>query len=158
MPKYTHHGTSSPMEEKDAILRALLEAMIPNDPVRRLPGLAEPSVGAVSYIRQQYGANELYENLEAIDRYALQKFASPFLSLSDLDKESLVHRLRKRQVLFFNELVALALECYFQNDHVAAALARPKRSPFPDGFMVPDGDLYLLEPVYERGKMYRDIP
>jgi hypothetical protein len=49
------------------------------------------------------------------------------------------------------------LQCYYQNPLVVVAIGMEPRPPFPDGYQVDEGDLLLLETVYLRGKLYRDV-
>ena len=45
---------------------------------------------------------------------------------------------------------------YYQHDDVLKAIGLEAPPPFPKGYELEEGDILLLEPVYYRGKIYRD--
>ena len=53
-------------------------------------------------------------------------------------------------------LVSLTVQCYYRDDRVMQCLEMEPRPPHPQGYEVESGDWSLLDPVRERGKIYRD--
>lgn len=51
----------------------------------------------------------------------------------------------------------LVLEHYYSSPEVMRALGLGQQPPFPGGRHVEAGDLSMLEPVYDRGKIYRSV-
>ena len=51
----------------------------------------------------------------------------------------------------------MLMECYYQNGNVLEAINLGNRAPFPEGYHITEGDLTLLEEVYERGEIYRKV-
>ena len=43
-----------------------------------------------------------------------------------------------------------------KNEKVLELIGVEERPPFPNGYQIEKGDLSLLEPVFLRGKIYRD--
>jgi hypothetical protein len=68
----------------------------------------------------------------------------------------IIDGLRRRKFRFFSNLLAQVVSFYYQNDRVLALIGLESRPPFPQGYQLEEGDLTLLEPVYNRGKIYRD--
>ena len=56
----------------------------------------------------------------------------------------------------FAPLVVLVMQCYYRDDRVMRSLGMEARAPYPKGFEVEQGDWSLLEPVQQRGKIWRD--
>ena len=54
-------------------------------------------------------------------------------------------------------LVAVTVQCYYRDDAVMQALEMEARPPHPQGYAVDAGDYTLLDPVRERGAIYRKV-
>ena len=52
-------------------------------------------------------------------------------------------------------LVTVTGQCYYRDDRVMTSLGMAPRAPFPSGYEVEQGDWSLLDPVRERGEIYR---
>lgn len=52
----------------------------------------------------------------------------------------------------------LTVQCYYRDARVMRALGIDVRPPFPAGYVQEPNDLSLLDPVRERGEIYRKIP
>ena len=50
----------------------------------------------------------------------------------------------------------VVVRCYYRDDRVMRAIGMEPRAPFPEGFVIEQGDFALLEPVRARGRIYRD--
>ncbi len=47
-------------------------------------------------------------------------------------------------------LVRVVLQCYYRDDRVLRSLGLELRAPFPQGYVLPEGDWALLDPVRAR--------
>lgn len=52
-------------------------------------------------------------------------------------------------------LVSIVVQCYYRDDRVMESIDMEPRAPFPEGFEMVEDDWSLLEPVRERGRLYR---
>src|SRR5882757_3796683 len=52
-------------------------------------------------------------------------------------------------------LVRVVLQCYYRDDRVLRSLGLELRAPFPKGYVLPDGDWSLLDPVKARAGTLR---
>jgi len=133
-------------EEQGKILVALLNLLIP-------PDIEMPGAGEV-FIAENEPA-WLLDVLSFIGQEAQSQFGLEFPSLSVAEQAKLVGQFKRKDFRLFNKLVTEVMQCYYQNGKVLKAIRMETRPPFPDGYFVPDGDFALLEPVFERSKMYR---
>ena len=85
-----------------------------------------------------------------------KEYGRKFLSLNDSEQTQLIEKFRRKVPKFYNRLTAEIIQCYYQNDDVLTAIGLEARPPFPKGYFLEEGDLTLLEPVFLRGKIYRD--
>lgn len=72
----------------------------------------------------------------------------------DLDVIFLMRRKDYRQ---FASLLSQILIEYYSHPIVVEKITRKFGAPFPEGNSVKEGDIYLLEDVYLRGKIYKKV-
>lgn len=71
-------------------------------------------------------------------------------------QEFLILHQRKFSVLLNNLMVQL-IDQYYQNDLVRKKIGYGDTAPFPEGHEIIQGDVTLLENVYLKGAIYREI-
>ncbi len=69
-----------------------------------------------------------------------------------------VQKLRQEHSTLTTVLVNVVVRCYYRDDRVMRALGMEPRPPFPKGFEVESGDWSLLDPVRQRGRIWREAP
>ncbi|GAB2853547.1 hypothetical protein GCM10027277_22440 [Pseudoduganella ginsengisoli] len=140
--------------EQDQMLRVVLDMIIPASDDGRLPSAAD--VNFFAYVRNNGARAWLQQGLDSI---AEECHAAHGVAFAVLDREQqgqLIEKLKRKLFRFFGELGSQVVQCYYQDDRVMAAIGMDPRSPFPLGYFPIDGDLAMLEPVFERGQIYRD--
>jgi hypothetical protein len=143
-------------QEQQRALDALLNLIIPASTDGRLPGAVE--VGFLDHARQERILPWLRDGLQLILAEARLDPGADFAALGPPQQTEVIGRLRRQHFRFFGDLTTRVLQCYYQNDRVLAAIGIEPRPPFPHGYALDDGDFTLLEPVFERGRIYRDPP
>ena len=154
MPKDNNIISENLNEEQERTLIALLNLIIPPSEDGKMPGAAD--VGFFTYIDNENLFPWIREGLLSIAQESHNKYGQEFSALSGSEQTQLIHRLRRSLFRFFSALTTQVMQCYYQHDHVLEAIGLEARPPFPHGYLLEEGDLTLLEPVYERGKIYRD--
>ena len=148
-------ATSRPNSFDIAALNAILDELIPSKDVQEMPGILElnPSKILLSDPKNQW----LFDILYTLNDWSIKKYDVGFGELSIDDRRELI----RENIKFWNDFIArigpLALIFYFQNSEVNKALGLEFRPPFPAGYSISQSDWELLEPVYLRGKIYRDV-
>lgn len=126
-----------------------------------LPGSAEmniPQAGAEEVNSILNNANSVSEVLNI-----LEKLDSSFdLNATQEDSSALATNLLKalsQQPALYSQITrAIAgplLTSHYQRADVLQGLGLDSRAPFPQGNLVKQADLSMLEPVYDRGPIYR---
>ena len=141
-------------EEQEQTLIAILNLIIPPSEDGKMPGAAD--VGFLAYIQNENIFPWIREGLINIIEESHNKYSQEFSSLSGSEQTQFIEKLRRRFLQFFNRLTTQVIQCYYQHDDVLKAIGLEARPPFPQGYLLEEGDLTLLEPVYLRGKIYRD--
>lgn len=154
MPRDNKTVSENLNEEQERTLIALLNLIIPPSQDGKMPGAAD--VGFLAYINNENLFPWIREGLLSIVEESHNNYGQEFLALSGSEQTQLIDKLRRRFFRVFSRLTTEVIKCYYQHDHVLKAIGLDARPPFPQGYLLEEGDLTLLEPVYERGKLYRD--
>ena len=150
-------GTDNPLTAgQRRVLAIVLDLIVPASDDGRRPSAA--GVDVLGYIREVEGhtLDALRADLDRLDAEARQTHGEAFASLDPATRQGLVDALREMEPHFMRTLALQTVTCYYQDDRVLEAIGVGARPPFPKGYEVPSGDLSLLEPVRQRGKVYRD--
>lgn len=76
------------------------------------------------------------------------------------DAQEIFSHLRKDPIIYSKLTRAIAeplLTSYYQRPEVLLGLGLDNKAPFPQGNLLKQSDLSMLEPVYSRGSIYREV-
>lgn len=128
------------VEEQD-IMRELAGLIVPNSPEYAVPGADDEIIFADILASAVANEGEIKSGID----YAA--------ALGHPLSESIAQLEGRPEVAAF---VSLVMQCYYRDDRVMESLGMEARPPFPQGFEVEQGDWSMLEPVQQRGKIWRD--
>lgn len=138
-------------------LSTLLSALLPANQEFGTPSADDPSIVEDILRTLRPASNELVmEGLGDLRKSSQERFGTPFEECSDEQRVTLFSELSRRNANFYRTLSSVLLQCYYRNDDVMRSLDMEPRPPFPEGYEIPKGDLSLLDPVRQRGKIWRD--
>jgi hypothetical protein len=86
----------------------------------------------------------------------LSKVICNKIDLSQIQSEADLIQFKKSNFRDFSVLVNMVLILYYSNIDVLSKLDVGSVPPFPDGNFVKEGDIYLLEQVFLKEKIYID--
>lgn len=141
-------------EEQKRTLNALVNLIIPPSEDGKMPGAAD--VCFLADIGSNKSLHWIQEGLFSIVEESHKNYGKEFSMLKSSDQALLIDRFKRSFIQIFNRLTTQIIQCYYQDDDVLEALGLEARPPFPNGYSLKEVDLTLLEPVYLRGKIYRD--
>jgi hypothetical protein len=144
-------------EDQKSVLDALLNLIIPSSGDGRMPGAAEMDFLGYLVGDESGFLPKLVQVLNAIVDAADSSHGKSFTEINESDQLDLVNSLRSSKGELFNRLTNQVMACYYQNDRVMRGLGLEPRPPFPKGNQVDEGDLSLLEPVRQRGEIWRKV-
>ena len=142
------------LEKQERMLNEILNLIIPPSEDGKMPGAAD--VGFLDYIQSENNVKSIQEGLIKINEVSQNKFGLELTALCSSMKTELIKSVNRELPHFFKHLTTLVIQCYYQHDDVLAEIGLEQRPPFPEGYQIVEGDLILLEPVYLRGKIYRE--
>ena len=135
-------ATDNPFTPQErTILQTLAGMIIPPSSVYQVPGADDDLIFADILNTARANENEV-------------RTALAFAQSIDKPLQSATAELQGSPEL--NPVVTIVMQCYYRDDRVMESLNMEARPPFPKGFEVPQGDWSILEPVQQRGKIWRD--
>lgn len=78
------------------------------------------------------------------------------INYTEIDLDTILSKRRKNYRQFAIFLNHILID-YYSHPTIVERITKKDEAPFPGGNFVKEGDIYLLEDVYLRGKIYRDI-
>ena len=138
---------------RDADESALLDILIPPSADGRMPG--GNAVEFAAYAARRGLATFIREGVATLDLAVREKTGRGFAAMQPAEAADVLRSIERAHAAFLAPLMKHLVQCYYQNGAVLHGIGVEARPPFPDGFMVEDGDLTLLEPVLDLGPRYR---
>jgi len=141
--------TLTPRQRQD--LRTIAAMIVPPSEEYRVPGADDDMIQADIIATLGRDARPVAAALDHLARLA-------GMTLSDLEaaaRESVAQQFRSAGGVPAATLVRVVLQCYYRDDRVLRSLGLDLRAPFPKGYVLPDGDWSLLDPVKARAGALR---
>lgn len=134
-------------------LRCIAGHMIPANEVFGVPGADDAII--VADMAQSIGRDgpALATLLRSVDEAAGGRLAA----LDAAARETLLTRLRAADRAAFAVLESVVARAYYRDDRVLASIGMEARPPFPRGYELPEADWSLLDPVRQRGPLWRPV-
>jgi hypothetical protein len=150
-------ATDNPLSPEETNTLAILVSMvIPPSEKYQIPGADDSTILAdiLSTARNQV---ELIERgLQAINKHSSDSHDAAFTDLDHDTRMAIVDEFRRDEPGFMGVIASLTVQCYYRDARVMESLGMEARPPFPEGFELEQGDWSLLDPVRDRGKIWRD--
>ena len=151
-------ATDNPFnDDEQHTLLAIVGAVIPASRAHGVPGADDPHIAAdiLATARPYYAT--VAQALKQIESIAARHHDAAYPDLDVATRAKLASDLSRSRFAGLGTLVTITTQCYYRDNRVMRSLGMEPRSPYPDGFDIPQGDWSLLEPVKRRGKIYKDV-
>jgi hypothetical protein len=148
----TEQITLTPRQRQD--LRAIAAMIIPPSEEYRVPGADDEIIQADILATLGRDTRPVVAALDHLARLA----GMPLADLEAAARDGVVQQFRSSGGAAAATLVRVVLQCYYRDDRVLRSLGLELRAPFPRGYVLPDGDWSLLDPVKARGGALRRAP
>ncbi|MDG1109910.1 MAG: hypothetical protein P8N60_14705 [Burkholderiaceae bacterium] len=136
-------------------LQVIIDAMLPADPELGMPYASSIDFEAYLELHEIVGVAD--EFVRMLDKVCGDKFSLPFIDLLPEQKMQAINACKLVDVRGFSALVGHLLRAYYTSPLVLSKIGAGSIPPFPQGNSLPQDDWSILEPVYERGQVYREI-
>ena len=138
-------------------LLALVGAVIPASPDHGVPGADDREIAAdILATARPYHAS-VAKALGQVESTAAKRYDAAYTDLDAATRARIASDLSRSRFAGVGTLVTITAQCYYRDDRVMRSLGMEPRSPYPDGFDIPQGDWSLLDPVRQRGRIYKEV-
>jgi hypothetical protein len=137
------------------MISKLLNALIPPDQDLNMPGAGD--LGLSHYLDQREAEAEIvkYINLLADEIKECKSVVMEQLTSEDLLE--LMITVKKRNLRLFHSVVSHVFRAYYSHAQILVRLNSGSVPPFPSGNFLREDDWTMLEPVFNRGQIYRNV-
>ncbi|RXH11615.1 hypothetical protein [Bradyrhizobium guangzhouense] len=135
-------------------LRTIAAMIVPASDEYKVPGADDAAIQADMLATLGRDTKMVMAALDHLARLA----GGPLAELDATKCDAVAQEFRKNGGAAAATLVRVVLQCYYRDDRVLRSLGLELRAPFPKGYVLPDGDWSLLDPVKARGGTLRRAP
>ena len=135
-------------------LRTIAAMIVPASDEYKVPGADDPAIQADMLATLGRDTGLVIAALDHLARLA----GGPLAELAAAKRDAVALKFRKNGGAAAATLVRVVLQCYYRDDRVLRSLGLELRAPFPKGYVLPDGDWSLLDPVKAKGGTLRRAP
>lgn len=137
-------------------LQIIIDCMLPADPELGMPSAS--SIDFEAYLERHDLVDIANQFARMLDKVCGDKFSLSFVNLDPDQKMQAINACKLLNIRVFSDLVGHLLRAYYTSQIVLMQIGAGSVPPFPQGNSMPQDDWSILEPVYERGQVYRDVP
>ncbi|MBN3854490.1 gluconate 2-dehydrogenase subunit 3 family protein [Paraburkholderia sp. Ac-20340] len=135
------------------MIELVLDTMLPGD-----AALGVPNASAIDFEGYQL-RHRITQQVDAflgvLTRVAHERFGRGFETLDATSRLAAINACKLADVRVFSAFVTHAMRAYYTDRIVLNAISAGPVPPFPAGAELPADDWTILEPVYERGPIWR---
>ena len=135
-------------------LRTIAAMIVPASEEYKVPGADDPAIQADMLATLGRDTKLVAAALDHLARLA----GAPLAELDAARRDAVAQEFRTSGGVAAATLARVVLQCYYRDDRVLRSLGIEPRAPFPMGYVLPDGDWSLLDPVKAKGGSLRQAP
>ena len=135
------------------MIELFTDTILPGDRELGLPPGSCIDMGA--FLEKAGLKAHLEDYFRLLEQLAQDKFNQSFTILAAESRLQIVEQSKRKNNRLANMVILECLKAYYTDAGVLKRLGAGAVPPFPDGNSLEEDDWSLLEPVYERGRMYR---
>lgn len=138
------------------MIKRFLDTILPGDVELQLPPAGTLGIDLkLTDLTLQEVTGPFFELLTDV---AGEKYDSRLVDLNDEQYLKVVASAQRKNIRLVTHYVNLCLSYYYSHPDVLNQVNAGAVPPFPDGNTLPSDDWELLEAVYNRGPIYKDLP
>lgn len=137
------------------MVNLIIDAILPGDLSLNMPAASQ--INFSSYINTYSKQGLIDEFLNLTKQVCLDKFAVNFSELSNGDRLKALEATKSANIRLFVDFITNLFRAYYTNPKVLEVINSGSIPPFPVGNLLENDDWEILEPVFERGRIYRSV-
>jgi hypothetical protein len=136
-------------------LNKILDTMLPGDSALGMPSASK--IDFDTYLKQHRLTNLSLDFIRMLDKVCEDKTGKSFIELDSTQRMQAINACKLVDVRMFSEIVGHLLKAYYTSPIVLTKIRSGSVPPFPNGNLIAEDDWSILEPVYERGQIFREV-
>jgi hypothetical protein len=136
-------------------LNLVIDVMLPGDPELRMPSASV--IDFDNYVKRHHLEELINDFLSMLEQTCIDKFNQLFSALDLVHRLDAINACKLKNIRVFSAMVSHLLKAYYTSPEVLRKISAGSVPPFPKGNSIDQDDWSLLEAVYERGQMFRDV-
>jgi hypothetical protein len=137
------------------MLSCILDTIIPAEPILCLPSAA--AIGFAAYC-QKHSVLHISESFtKMVETVNQQERGQDFCELDEDMRLFMLNLCRSRDIRLFSSFITHVFRAYYSHPDVLVRIGSGAVPPFPQGNNLASDDWTILEPVFQRGAMYRKV-
>ncbi len=137
------------------MINLIIDTILPGDFSLNMPAASQ--IGFSSYINTYRKQGLIDEFLNLTNQVCLDKFVVTFSELSNEDRLKALEAIKAADIRLFVDFITNLFRAYYTNSKVLEAINSGSIPPFPVGNLLENDNWEILEPVFERGRIYKSI-
>ncbi|WP_462163506.1 hypothetical protein [Pseudoalteromonas xiamenensis] len=137
------------------MIKRFLSVILPGDEALGLPNAA--SLNLHYLVEKDIEANSLGLFFELLSHVANEKLQVSLEEADEVQFLAVVEAAKRKDVRLTSAVILSCLRHYYTNAVVLERIGSGAVPPFPEGNHLPEDDWLLLEPVFERGAIYKEV-
>jgi len=137
------------------MISQFLDVILPGDASLGAPPASKLNIQ--DSFKQQKLEQQMEELITFLESLSLVKFN---MTLTELETEQYllcVELAKRKKVRLVSHLILHCLKVYYTHPQVLSSLSAGSIPPFPNGNSIENDDWSILEDVFERGPIFRDV-
>jgi hypothetical protein len=137
------------------MIEIVLDALIPGDRKLKMPPASDIDFNKYTI---KYGIENIVNAfIIELNKTSMKKFHCEFNTLDELQMNTVLKEVKFKNIRLFTEFIKHVFRAYYSDKQVLSILNVGASPPFPKGNHIGEDDWAILMPVYERGKIYKDL-
>jgi hypothetical protein len=136
------------------MIELVLDTLLPGDAALDMPRAS--TLDFEGYQLRHRVTDQVDAFLDMLAKVARDKFGEPFESLDSTKRLAAINACKLVDVRLFSVFVTHVMRAYYSERRVLTQLSAGAVPPFPAGNQLAADDWTILEPVYLRGRIWRD--
>lgn len=136
-------------------LNVIINTMLPGDAVLGMPSAT--SIDFDVYLKQHGLIDLSIDFIQMLDKVCEEKNGCAFAFLDEIQKLQAINACKLVDVRLFTTMVSHLIKAYYTAPSVLMKIRSGSVPPFPGGNSLEEDDWSILESVYERGQIYREL-
>lgn len=133
----------------------ILDTIIPADNELGMPSAA--MIDFEAYVQRYCIQEPVSRYTLLVEAVAQEKLGRPFDMLETEERLAVVNATRTKDIRLFSFFLTHVFRAYYSHRDILQRIGSGAVPPFPDGNRLEPDDWDLLEPVYERGPIFRVV-